>query len=116
MIFRNACYSKGMARTVYDATYHFIKGDLQIVPDSLSDMSLEGRKNTPITGTLPANTDVGRTFGIYTSPTEGSLTINSDGTFVYYPPKDFTGEITFRLCYREMFDWSEPFEVTITVK
>jgi hypothetical protein len=79
-------------------------------------MSFEGQKNAPITGTLPAGTDRDRTFGIYTSPDEGSLTINSDGTFVYYPPKDFTGEVTFRLCYREMFGWSEPFEVTLAVK
>lgn len=116
MIFREACYSGGRARTVYDATYHFIKGDLQTIPAALPDMSFEGQRNAPITGTLPAGTDRDRAFGIYTSPDEGSLTINSDGTFVYYPPKDFTGEVTFRLCYREMFGWSEPFEVTLTVK
>jgi hypothetical protein len=116
MIFREACYSSGRARTVYDATYHFIKGDLQTIPASLPDMSFEGQKNAPITGTLPAGTDRDRIYGIYTAPDEGSLTINSDGTFVYYPAKDFTGEVTFRLCYREMFGWSEPFEVTLTVK
>lgn len=116
MIFRNACYSQGKARAVYDATYHFIKGDLQTVPEPISSAAYEGEKNTPITGTLPAGTDVERTFGIYTSPHRGSLTVNSDGTFTYYPEKDFTGEVTFRLCYRELFDWSEPFDVTVTVK
>ncbi len=116
LIFKDACYSSGKARAIYDATYHFIKGDLQTVPDPIPDATFEGEKNAPITGTLPAGTDTERAFEICVAPDVGSLTLSPDGTFAYYPQKDFTGEVTFRLRYRELFDWSEPFDVTVTVK
>ncbi len=115
--FRNACNSDTvMGRMVYDATYHFIKEDLKYQPDSLENISATVEKDTPYTGTLGLSTEKLHEFSVYLAPDHGSVTLNSDGTFVFYPETGYTGDVKFSLVYSEYLGWSEPCEVTITVK
>ncbi|MBO5869401.1 MAG: DUF4855 domain-containing protein, partial [Clostridia bacterium] len=96
--FRDACNSKNvLGRMIYDSTYHFIKGDLKYKPDALENVSETAEKDTPFVGKLEVNTDKLHEFGVYLAPDHGSVTLNSDGTYVYYPEKGYTGEVKFSL-------------------
>ncbi len=105
-----------MARNIYDQTYHFIKGDLVYNPESITGLNFEATKNTPSTFTVEFSSDVPRQFQINVLPEHGTVTPNGDGTFTFYPEKDYTGEVTFSFAYNEYLGWSDPCEVTINVK
>jgi hypothetical protein len=49
-------------------------------------------------------------------PEHGTVTINNDGSFTFYPEKDFVGEVKFSFTYSEYLGWSDPCEVVINVK
>jgi hypothetical protein len=115
--FRDACNSKSiMGRMIYDATYHFIKGDLKYKPDVISGTTVETAKNTPVSGSLKFDTEKLREFKISEMPEHGTVTINNDGSFTFYPEKDFVGEVKFSFSYSEYLGWSDPCEVVINVK
>lgn len=115
--FRDACYSKSlMCRMIYDATYHFIKGDLKYKPDTINNTTIETTKNTPVSGNFNFETEKLREFKINTMPEHGTVTINNDGSFTFYPEKDFVGEVKFSFSYSEYLGWSDPCEVVINVK
>lgn len=115
--FRDACNSKSiMGRMIYDATYHFIKGDLKYKPDVISGTTLETTKNTPVSGNFNFETEKLREFKISEMPEHGTVTINNDGSFTFYPEKDFVGEVKFSFTYSEYLGWSDPCEVVINVK
>ena len=105
-----------MARNVYDQTYHFIKGDININPNSISGITCNGDKNSPIVGSIEFDNSIPREFRIESMPENGTVSMNGDGTFTFYPEKDFTGEVKFSFAYNEFLGWSEPCEVTVTVK
>ncbi len=116
-IFRDAANShSAMARNVYDQTYHFIKGDLNTSPDATTGLTVTADKNTPVTGTIEFANDLPREYCVEVMPENGTVSMNGDGTFTFYPEKDFTGEVKFSFAYNEFLGWSEPCEVTVTVK
>lgn len=115
--FRDACNSDSvMGRMVYDTTYHFIKGDMQYNPDPVANITVDADKNSPYTGKIDFANDNLRELEIYMYPDHGSVTVNQDGSFIYYPEKDYTGEVKFSFIYSEYLGWSDPCEVTINVK
>ena len=115
--FRDACNSQSkMGRMVYDATYHFIKEDLQYKPDAIDKISITATKDTPCNGKIEFTNDNLRMLSIDEMPEHGTVTLNADGSFTYYPEKGFTGEVTFTYIYSEYLGWSDPCEVTITVQ
>ncbi|MDD2269273.1 MAG: DUF4855 domain-containing protein [Eubacteriales bacterium] len=104
-------------RLVYDYTYDFIKHKLKLIPDKLADVSFEAEKDKPFTGTLNSGKNVEITeYRLNLSARNGTVTINNDGSFIYYPNKGFTGTDTFMYEYSEQLDYSEGCKVTITVK
>lgn len=116
-VFRDACNSKSaMGRMIYDTTYHFIKGDLKYNPEAVEKLTAETQMNTPVSGGFEFGSDMLREFAINEMPEHGTVTINNDGTFTFYPEKDFTGEVSFSFVYSEYLGWSEPCEVVINVK
>lgn len=115
--FRDACKSGTlMGRMIYDATYHFIKGDLEYKPEAISGAVFEASKNTPLKGEFKFDTEKLREFKITGMPEHGAVTINNDGSFTFYPEKDFVGEVKFSFAYSEYLGWSDACEVTINVK
>ena len=115
--FRDACNSETiMGRMIYDATYHFIKGDLEYKPAAISNTVLETEKNTPVGAEFTFETEKLREFQILEMPENGTVTINNDGSFTYYPEKDFSGEVKFSFIYSEYLGWSDACEVVINVK
>lgn len=113
----DACYSGTvMGRMIYDYTYHFIKEDLDYNPDALPPITAEVEKNTPYVGKFNFENDYLREIKIAVYPDHGTVTVNSDGTFVFYPETDYTGEVKFSFAYSEYLGWSDPCEVTVTVK
>lgn len=115
--FKTAAYSKSyMARTVYEQTYHFIKGDMKYKPDAFEKATYDADKNAVFTGTIPFNSDKMREFRVEAAADHGSVTLNENGTFNFYPEKDYVGEVTFSYAYSEYLGWSDPCEVVINVK
>lgn len=112
-----ACESESpKIRLLYDYTYQFIKGTLDIIPDGVDLITVEAVKDTPLNETLNPGEDETKLFKILTSPTHGTVTINADGSFTYYPDKDYTGTDEFYYVYSEFLGFSESCRVTITVK
>ncbi len=103
-------------RQIYDYTYQFIKGTLKISPKTLADKSFSFGKNKVSTGTLMGNQNGRVIFKLIESPKHGTVTIQSDGTFAYFPNADYTGTDEFLFAYAENLDFSEPCKVKITVK
>ena len=110
---RSASY---MARSVYDVTYHYIKGDLKNVPDTLEPHTFEAEKNKIFKGELGLDGRALREFKISALPEHGTVAFCDDGSFYYFPEKDFTGEVTFTFVYNEYLSWSEECKITIRVK
>ena len=112
----NACYSKSpMARSIYDRTYEFIKGTLgkekpkaeSITVSTEADKYVNGTLFKDETGLIKANVEV--------SPKHGTVTINTDGTFTYYPNAGFKGTDTFTYVTNDYIVDSDSAEVTVNV-
>lgn len=116
-IFKKAAYSTTeMARTVYECTYHYIKGDLKNIPDTLEDMSFEGEKDKIFRGTIPFSDEKLREFKISVLPEHGTVIFDDDGSFYYFPEKGYEGEVRFTFVYNEYLSWSEECEIVINLK
>lgn len=83
------------SRLIYDYTYQFIKGKYTIQSLSASDMEFDIPMNKTFKGSFGENTDKNLIYTIDVSPVYGSVKSNGDGTFTYYPLKDYTGTVTF---------------------
>ena len=102
-------------RLIYDYTYQFIKGTLDITPDPIAPQVCEASAGSAFKGKLAENADNTLLFKVAAAPKHGTVTIESDGSFTYYPDKGYTGEDTFTFRYSEMLEYSEPCTVTINV-
>ena len=102
-------------RQIYDYTYQFIKGTLKISPKAIADKSFSFGKNKVSTGTLMENMNGKVRFMLVESPKHGSVTIQKDGTFAYFPNAGYTGTDEFLFAYAENLDFSEPCKVKIKI-
>ena len=103
-------------RLIYDYTYQFIKETLKLAPDARDAMSFTCEADKPFVSTLAPEAEKNVSYTVSISPAHGTVTINADGTFVYYPDKGYTGTDTFSYCISEQLGYSAPCEVTITVE
>ncbi len=116
-IYRDAALlNTDIARTIYEKTYHYIKGDLEYAPEAFADLKYECAKNAPYVIDLGLKDDVLYDFELITLPDHGSVTLNGDGTITFYPETNYTGEVKFDFIYSEYVGWSDICDVTITVK
>ncbi|NCA68147.1 MAG: DUF4855 domain-containing protein, partial [Clostridia bacterium] len=112
----NACESSSpKVRLIYDYTYQFIKGMLNISPDAVDAVSADVTKDTPYVSTLNPVGDSTKQYKISVSPSHGTVSINADGSFTYYPDKGYTGNDEFAYVYSEYLDYSAPCSVIINV-
>ncbi|PKM62455.1 MAG: hypothetical protein CVU97_05210 [Firmicutes bacterium HGW-Firmicutes-21] len=102
-------------RLIYDYTYQFVKGTLNIYPDKLDDISITASKDKIYEGRL-FDADELTLVKVSVSAQNGTVSVNTDGSFRYYPNKGFTGTDTFTFSISNYLDWSEDTKVTITVK
>lgn len=105
-----------IARMQYDATYAFITGTLEITPEALEVLKLEGSQDTVLEGNLNANGDVMAQFTLSTAPAHGYVTVTADGAFRYFPEKGYTGTDFFTYTYNRYLGESETCTVEIAVK
>lgn len=113
--FARMAYAEGfIPRLQYDYTYQFAKGVLKANPDKRADISFNVQKDTILKDKL-AEFDRMARYKIETSPHNGTVTINLDGTFTYYPNKGFTGTDTFTYTYNNYLGDSPECVVKITV-
>ncbi len=103
-----------LCRMQYDATYDFVKGRLQITPQTLETERFSASKDQVFDGTLNANGEY-KLFTLVSAPKNGYIAFESDGSFRYFPNKGFTGTDTFTFTYNEFLGESAPCSVEITV-
>lgn len=114
-IYAASISSDPKVRQLYDYTYQFIKGTLQAYPDALETVKVSGKANEIITGKITA-ADIDYVIGTVQSPEHGTLTLSSDGSFTYYPEKDFKGTVTFAYTYNAGLGESKPSMIEITIE
>ncbi len=116
-VFGAAAGSKSlMGRNVYDATYHFIKGDIEDKPQKLNDMSFTAKSNSIFVGKIELPKDKLCKIKLTTLPQNGTVTVDENGNLYLFPQKDFKGEIKFGIAYSEYLNWSEETIITVTVE
>jgi hypothetical protein len=82
----------------------------------LEPHTFETEKNKIFRGELGLDGEALREFKITALPAHGTVVFCDDGSFYYFPEKDFTGEVTFTFVYNEYLSWSEECKITIRVK
>ncbi len=102
-------------RLIYDYTYQFIKGTLDINPETVDDLAFYVKAETPYSYTLNTEKDGTLEYKIAVSPKHGTVSIDADGRFVYYPNKDYTGTDSFTYRIGNYLGWSEECTVNIRV-
>lgn len=113
-IYGQACNAEDdRARLVYDYTYAFIKGELP-KPEPVKTASFEGKKETMLSGTLGSGTNA-ETYTLAISPEHGTVTVQQDGSFVYYPEAGFTGTDHFSVVKGNYLFTSAPTEITVKI-
>ncbi len=103
-------------RRLYDLTYMFIKGTLDSAPAELAKQTLTAKSDTPVCGRLLENVPEHYVFEIAEMPQNGSVSVSSDGNFIYLPEKGFTGVVSFGYTYNEGMGDSEICYVEIAVE
>lgn len=104
-----------LRRLQYDATYHYVKGDLDYNPKAKEDIKLEANKNEILYSKLVRD-NLYTQFSVASMPENGCVSISADGSFAYYPDKDFKGTDRFTYTYNNLVGESEECVVEITVK
>ncbi|MBO7215758.1 MAG: DUF4855 domain-containing protein [Clostridia bacterium] len=103
-----------LCRLQYDATYHFAKGTLDVTPDTKEKAVFDAAANDMFTANLNPEKDY-LLFTLASMPEHGTVSLLSDGTFAYYPDKDFSGTDTFTYTYNNLLGESEECTVEIRV-
>ena len=117
MIYGNAARSGDeKMRMLYDYTYMFIKGTLPATPEALETVKVEGSANTLISGTIMEEVLSSYEFDLVSAPEGGTVALGNDGTFVFFPNKDFKGKTSFTYTYNVGLGDSELCTVEIEVK
>ena len=111
-----ARHSDPKYRLIYEYTYQFIKETLEVAPEKRDDLSFTVAADTPYSGTLAGEGETVITYRLAVSPQHGTVTINADGTFVYYPDEGYTGSDSFAYAISRQLEYSEPCGVSITVE
>lgn len=112
----DACYSgTEMGRSLYDATYGFIKGTLA-PPEKLPDVSETCKAGETLHGELLADVEGINMAELTLSAENGSVTLDPDGGYWYVPNEGFTGTDSFTFRYSDYLLWSEETTVTVTVE
>ena len=116
-VYYDAAVSKDQSdRLIYDYTYQFIKGTLDVYPDILEERTFNSAKGESFSGVIIEDAPGYVQFEISSMPASGTVSLANDGSFTYYPESGFTGTVTFTYIYSEGLCNSEPCTVTIVVE
>ena len=116
LCYYKACNSTDVSlRLIYDYTYQFIKGTLNVYPDDAENLTFNCSSGTVLSAALAENVPEYVEYSICVGPEHGTVTINEDGSFVYYPEEGYTGTVTFTYVYNECLCDSAPATVTLNI-
>ncbi|HBR30459.1 MAG TPA: hypothetical protein DD733_00085, partial [Clostridiales bacterium] len=103
-------------RSIYDDTYKFMKGTLEIeTPKTPDEQTFECKMNKTLSGqSVQFDSNKSSLYLAY-APKYGSLILKNDGGFIYTPTKDFYGEDCFYVYADNDYLQSEIVKVTINV-
>ncbi len=108
--------ASGKARELYDRTYQFIKGILPAYPDAAEPLEFTAKAGELFIGSLAENALEGTEFALSLSSEQGSVSVSADGKFIFCPPADFKGSVTFAYTYNAGMGESKPSYVTIIIE
>ncbi len=107
--------------TSNEATVSITVFELNDAPLALDDaygVDEDNVLNVPAVGVLANDSDPESdpiVAELVTAPSNGSVTLNADGSFTYTPAPDFSGVDSFTYQARDLYEPSAPATVTITV-
>lgn len=114
-VYYDACYSgTELGRSLYDATYGFIKGTLK-APEKLPNVTAACEKDGMLHGELLKDLEGYNMAELTISAEHGSVTVDANGGYWYVPYEGFTGTDTFTFRYSDYLMWSGETTVTVTV-
>jgi hypothetical protein len=113
-IYKASKSESAKTRLIYEYTYQFIKKNLKLAPDKLSDITIDAKADTYYEGKL-FEADAMTLAKVSLAAQNGTVTVNKDGTFRYYPNKGFKGTDTFTFKISKYLGWSEDIKVTVNV-
>lgn len=113
-----ACYSNvPYARSVYDLTYKYAK---KLLKNETPEFTMKQTEFTcngkTLQSRIVASSDTYRRYSIAVSPCHGSLCLNANGIFIYYPDEGFRGVDTFSIKLDFGYIQSENIEITVNVE
>lgn len=111
-----ACAKDPSVRLIYDYTYQFIKGTLDVYPEAFEEYSFNTQIDTSVSGAILEDAPGYMYFELVSMPESGTVSLAQDGSFTYYPEKGFTGTVSFTYVYSEGLCESEPCTVTIVIE
>ena len=107
------------ARLAYDYTYKFVKRTLTTDFEAdMTPLSFETAKEAVLTGSVAAggNAAGAALFAAEITPQHGSLAMEDNGSFTYFPNAGFTGTDTFTFRVSRYLGYSEEITVTVLVR
>ena len=122
--FHTACYSKEPSvRKIYDDLYLFANEKFEVAEvgevslPSGSKIELSGKAGKAVSGKIELGefSEYGDSLTVAVSPRYGSVRVNHDGSFAYYPLQGFTGKDSFAICIDLGHTSGAVTEVTVTV-
>ena len=99
-----------------DGTYDVLTGNF--IPTA-SDDSITTDEDTTYSGTLPTYTDIDGddvTYSLTTSASNGTVVVNSDGTYTYTPDANYSGTDSFTYTIDDGNGGTNTYTVTVTVE
>lgn len=103
-----------LCRLQYDATYQFIRGTLDITPDARSASLFSGKQDTILRGTVGVETWK-ESYTLVRAPEHGIVTMQKDGSFLYFPDPGYTGTDSFSYTYNAYLGESAPCQVELQI-
>ncbi len=115
-LFGSAYKSGKYGQLIYDYTYQFIKHKLDDIKINANDATLTAMSSFPIKYALVSPTDaIPLTFTLKTAPLYGSVTLNSDGSLMYTPSKDYNGSDSFEVTLESFTGETKTVKINVNV-
>ncbi len=107
------------ARLAYDYTYKFVKRELTVDFEAdTTPLYFETACEAFLSGSVAAggNAEGAVLFAAEITPEHGSLAMEDNGSFIYYPNAGFTGTDSFTFRVSRFLGWSEEITVNVLVR
>ncbi len=117
-VFRTCCYSDDKRlRAVYDDLYLYMNDRLDLFAEPAVEARFETGVNESFMGTLAFDgIPEGADFVLTSSPSHGSVSLEPNGNFTYYPENGYRGEDSFSYALTRGFENGECAQIDVAIR